>query len=143
MAKLLSTLIFALVFFSTACGQGEPDISVTNVWGRESARAAANSAFYMDINNAGREQDRLIRASIDACRAVELHETSLDDQDVMKMRQVEEILIPAGQTVKLDVGGRHIMCLDRTKEFTVGDMIPITLIFETSENIDVSAEIRP
>ena len=142
MVKILSALIFGLVLLSTACGPAKPKISVTNVWGRESIRSAANSAFYMDIGNAGRSDDHLIGVTADACRSTELHETTLDEQDVMKMRQVGEILIPGGQTVKLDVGGYHIMCLDRIEEFTSGDLIPITLNFEISGDKEISAEIR-
>jgi copper(I)-binding protein len=97
----------------------------------------------MAIHNEGRSEERLVAASTNVCRSVELHQTSLDERDVMMMRQVDEIVIPAGQTIELKVGGLHIMCLDRREEFAIGDRIPLTLTFEIGGDMEISAEIRP
>jgi hypothetical protein len=127
----------------TACGPSQPDITISDAWGRPSIKSAANGAFYMVIHNEGRSEDRLVAASTNVCRSTELHQTSLDEQDVMMMRQVDEIAIPAGQTIELKVGSLHIMCLDRREEFAIGDRIPLTLTFDIGGDMKISAEIRP
>ena len=143
MFKLASLLLFILGALITACGSTQPEISVSDIWGRPSIKSAANGAFYMAIHNVGGTEDRLIAASSVACRSTELHETSLNEQDVMMMQHVGEILVPAGETVDLEVGGLHIMCLDRQDDFADGDRIPLTLTFEISGDLEISAEIRP
>jgi copper(I)-binding protein len=143
MFKLVSLLLFMLGALLAACGPNQPDITISDAWGRPSIKSAANGAFYMAIHNEGRSEDRLVAASTNLCRSIELHQTSVDGQDVMMMRQVDEVAIPAGQTIVLKVGGLHIMCLDRREEFVIGDRIPLTLTFEISGEMVISAEIRP
>lgn len=86
--------------------------------------------------------DRLVSAYASACGATELHQTIMAD-GVMKMQQAEDgIEIPAGGEAVLEPGGYHVMCIDKDVEFKVGDIIPVTLTFETAEMQTVDAEIR-
>jgi copper(I)-binding protein len=96
----------------------------------------------MNIRNAGRQPDRLIGAEMSACAMTQLHETIIDENDVMSMQHVEEISIPAGETVKLEVGGLHVMCMNRQVDMDAGTKIPITLSFAVSGERMVEAEIR-
>lgn len=132
-----------LALLLAACSGGEQaaDISVTDVWARPSPTMAANGAFYMNIHNNGSASDRLIDAASDACGTVELHETMMENS-VMQMRHKQEIPIPPGQTVALEVGGLHVMCLDKQADFTPGSRIPLTLIFANAGELVVEAEIR-
>ncbi|MCE7885100.1 MAG: copper chaperone PCu(A)C [Actinobacteria bacterium ATB1] len=60
------------------------------------------------------------------------------------MREVESIDIPAGETVKLEKGGYHVMLMD-VSTLEVGQKINITLTFEDSEggteDVTVQAEV--
>ncbi len=142
MLKMLSVLWVTAVFLA-ACG-GSGDMEVTDVWGRTSPAAAANGAFYMTITNNTGEDDKLLSASADVCRVVELHEMYMRENDVMGMRPVPDgyIALPDGETVALKVGGLHVMCIDKLQEFTAGDAIPLTLVFEKAGTIEITAEIR-
>ncbi len=66
--------------------------------------------------------------------------------DVMKMRQVPAIDLPAGTPVDLKPGGYHIMLMGLTHQLNAGDKIPVTLIFENTakqqSDITVQAEVR-
>lgn len=86
--------------------------------------------------------DRLVSAYASVCGATELHQTIMED-GVMKMQQADDgIEIPAGGEAVLEPGGYHVMCIDKDVEFKVGDIIPVTLTFETAEMQTVDAEIR-
>ena len=62
--------------------------------------------------------------------AVELHE-SINDNGVMKMEpHPEGFEIPAGGTLELKPGGKHVMLLGLVKPLAVGDTIELTLNFE-------------
>jgi periplasmic copper chaperone A len=99
-------------------------------------------AVYMRITNGSSTDDALIDVVVPGCGVVELHEMETQD-DVMMMRQMEgnRIPIPAGQTVMLQRGGLHVMCIDKTGEYTVGQMIPVTLQFQNAGTIEVQAEV--
>ena len=68
------------------------------------------------------------------------------DGNVMRMRQVKGLDLPAGKPVALSPGGYHVMLLDLKQQLKEGDSIPITLVIEnkdkTRETIDVQATVR-
>ncbi len=138
---LLFILFFGLSL--AACDSGDQDsLVVEDVWGRPSPKSASNAAFYLTIHNASQEQDDLITASADVCGRTELHRSSVDEQGVMSMQQVQQIDIAAGEATVLEPGGLHIMCIDRRSEFSSGDRVPITLSFARAGEIVVEAEIK-
>jgi copper(I)-binding protein len=88
---------------------------------------------------------RLVGVESDAAKHVEVHEMAMQD-DVMKMRQVPAIDLPAGQAVELKPGGYHVMLIDLAKQITPGDHVPLTLIVEDAKQqqhrVPVQAEAR-
>jgi len=101
------------------------------------------SAAYMLIENRGGAADRLLRASTDAAAVVEIHETQIDDQGVGQMRPLAEGLeIPANGSVRLEPGGYHVMLMDLRRDLVAGEMVRLTLTFESGKEITVEAEIR-
>jgi copper(I)-binding protein len=135
---LLLVLISLLL---VACGSSE-QISATDLWGRPSPGSAANAAFYVTIHNSGSELEELVAADIDICGQTELHESTFDENNVMSMQHVEKITIPPGETIHLEPGGLHIMCIDRQANLEPGDLIPIMLQFANYGELSVEAEIR-
>lgn len=131
-----------LLFVAAGCAGGK--VEVSDVWGRTAPMEAENAAFYLTIVNNTREDDQLLSAAADVCGTAELHETIIDENDVMMMQPVTDgsIDVPAGQTVELKVGGLHVMCIGKTREFSVGEQIPLTLTFAKAGEMQVTAEIR-
>lgn len=139
-----------VILFVTACGAdreatsnetGSRQLTVDNV-AANLTLPTTTGAVYLQINNDSNTDDALIGASIPGCGVTELHEMRMDG-DVMIMRQVagNRITIPAGETVLLEPGGLHIMCLDKTGQFTVGQKVEVTLQFENAGAIRVEAEV--
>ncbi|MCB9134357.1 MAG: copper chaperone PCu(A)C [Anaerolineales bacterium] len=145
MKKNWILFLFVLLTIS-ACSSAStgPKITVEGVWGRNSPMMATAGAFYMQIKNSGSEADKLVSASSEACGTIELHESYMMDNGAMGMRPVEggSIEIPAGTTVELKVGGLHVMCLNKTSEFQLGDKYPLTLVFENSGEMTVEVSIQ-
>lgn len=88
----------------------------------------------LTIANAGQTDDTLVAVESAAAGRVELHEMTMDN-DVMRMRKLNGIAVPAGQTVTLTGGGLHLMFMDVAKPFRQGDTIPLTLTFQTAGKI--------
>ena len=143
MKKLfLAVLLSSVAFGCLSCGPAEPEIRIGEAWGRISPKSAANAAFYMEIQNDGSAADRLIGAESPHCGKTQIHETRIDERGVASMQHIEEIDIPASSTIMFEIGGLHVMCLDKQKEFTAGIRIPVTLVFQKSGEIIIEAEIR-
>jgi len=123
---------YALLLAAPAHAQGA-GIEVGQPWTRE-ASAGANGVGYMTLRNRGAQPDRLVSASTAAARAVELH-THIREGDVMRMRPVEAIAVPAGGTVTLQPSGLHLMLVGLTEPLRRGAEVPVTLRFERAGEV--------
>lgn len=85
-------------------------------------------AAYLRIRNVGDRDMTLVAAFSPAADAVELH-THVDDAGVLRMRQVKEIVVPAGNEVAFKPGGYHVMLIGLPLPLLAGDKVSITLRF--------------
>ena len=99
----------------------------------------AGGGFLKLKNNGG--DDRLLSASAGVSGTVELHSMSMDG-DVMRMRQVDAIALPAGKTVELKPGGLHIMFVGLKAPLKVGDSFPLKLKFEKAGEVTVEVKVE-
>jgi hypothetical protein len=88
----------------------------------------------------GAAGDRLIAGSTTVSSAVELHTMSMEG-DVMRMRQVPAIEVPAGGTVELKPGGLHVMFMGLKQPLKAGDTFPLTLRFEKAGEVKVDVKV--
>ena len=116
------------------------DVAIAHPWTR-AAGANGNGAAFMQLRNTGAQPDRLLSASTPAARTVELH-TMTRDGDVMRMRPVQDIPVPAGDTVALQPGGFHIMMIGLTAPMNQGGRVPLTLRFERAGEVQVELAVE-
>ena len=95
----------------------------------------------MTIHNTGAEADRLIRAESPVSERVELH-THLQENGVMRMREVEAIDLPAGAATELKPGGLHVMFMGLKEPLVAGQTIPLTLHFETAGTLALTLPVE-
>jgi copper(I)-binding protein len=144
-------LSLPLVFLLLACGAGgeagRPDIVVEDAWVRatmllaEEGRGGTNSAAYFVLRNAGGVADRLQGGETEAAASVEIHESRVED-DVMRMRRVDDLQVPPGGEVVLRPGGFHIMLLGLQRPLTAGDTILLSLDFQHTGRVDIRVPVR-
>ena len=124
------------------CPGRPPDRSVWCLGTPPSPMTAGNGATYFLIENTGSEDDRLVNATSNVSEVVELHDMTMDD-GVMKMFHVEEgYVIPAGGSVELKPGGKHVMFIGLHEKLEVGQVVTVELEFEKSGKMTIEAEIR-
>jgi copper(I)-binding protein len=116
------------------------DLRIGHPWTR-AAGANANGAGFMSIRNTGREGDRLVSAGTPIARVVELH-THIREGEVMRMRPVADIPLPAGQTVRLRPGGLHVMLIGLNEPLQRGAEVPLTLRFERAGEVQVMLAVE-
>lgn len=116
-------------------------LEIKDAWSRASAGMARAGAAFMTIDNTGGEADRVVAASAPVSDITELHTHTMDG-DVMRMRQVPDITVPAGETVVLQPGGLHVMFMKLAQPLKEGDTFPVTLTFEKAgeKTVDVTVQ---
>lgn len=117
------------------------ELRIENPWTRATAAPGAAGGGYLLIRNTGPVPDRLVRAETAAARVTELHTMTMEN-DVMRMRPVENIEIPAGGEVRLAPGGLHVMFIDTTRRFEQRARIPVRLVFERAGTIEVAFTVE-
>jgi copper(I)-binding protein len=121
---------------------GGPNVTVLEAWARPSPMSAGNGAVYMSLANQGDRDDALLAVESDVAEAVELHETTMGENEVMRMQPVARIDVPAGGSTSLEPGGKHVMLIGLKQELSPGQTITLTLNFERSGPLIVEAEVR-
>jgi copper(I)-binding protein len=135
------SFLLAMGLLATACGSSNTGIEIEDPWGRAAPSVATNGALYLRLVNGG-DADRLLQADSDACAALEVH-TSVMDDGVMRMQKIDGgVEIPAGGETSLEPGGMHLMCIDKQVDFIAGTTVSVTLDFATAEPQTIEIEIR-
>ena len=77
----------------------------------------------MTIENKGSQPDRLLSASTNAAKKIEIHEMALD-KGIMTMRPIDGgLFIEAGKMVKFEPGGRHLMLIGLAAPLAEGEQV--------------------
>lgn len=116
------------------------ELKIGHPWARATPGVVKNGAAYLTVTNTGKQADRLLAASTDAADHAELH-THLQENGVMKMRQIADIPLEAGATVKLQPGGLHIMLMGLKQPLKEGDRVPLTLRFDQAGEVKVELHV--
>tara|TARA_Y100001956_G_scaffold27424_1_gene27224 strand:- start:1162 stop:1608 length:447 start_codon:yes stop_codon:yes gene_type:complete len=137
--KLKSLLLATLVLSPFA--QAKMDIMAHHAYARATPPNAATSAVFAEIMNRGENDRIIISATTDAAGKVELHDV-IKEGDVMKMRQVESITIPANGKVELKPGSLHIMLFDLKQPLVEGEKIDVQITFANGQKQTFAAPIK-
>lgn len=115
-------------------------IDIGHPYARATAPGQPTGGGFLKLSNQG-EADRLLSASADVSDGVELHVMKMEG-NVMRMRQVDAIELPAGQTVELKPGGLHIMFTGLKAPLKEGTSFPMTLRFEKAGEVTVEVKVE-
>lgn len=138
MKTLRIILIFS--FLSFLIFPVSAQIAIEKPWARATAPGSKVAGGYMVIRNPGTLADRLVSASSPASAKVELH-VHMNDNGVMKMREVPAYDVPAKGAFELKPGGAHLMFMDIKRPFKEGEKLPVKLKFEQAGELNAEFHI--
>ena len=98
----LACLLTGAAFAQTA------SVKVEGAWARATVQGQKGTGAFMKLT--APEGAKLVGATSPAAGVTEVHEMKMEG-DVMKMRAMPVLDLPAGKTVELKPGGYHIMLL--------------------------------
>lgn len=136
----MKKLLIASLFTLSAGAWAQPvTVKVEDAWVRGTVATQKATGAFMRLTPSA--DTRLISASSPAARVVEIHEMSMEN-DVMKMRQVPGLDLPAGQTTELKPGGYHIMLMELRGPVKGGETMPLTLTFEDAQKKTFTQDVQ-
>jgi copper(I)-binding protein len=133
------TLLVCTLLFSISSFASELDISKQHI--RATPPHAKNSAAFFTITNNANKSVKLIAVKSNISEKVQIH-TNINEDGMMKMRQVESIMIDANSSTSLQPGGYHVMFLGLKNDLTEGQSVELTLYFDNGEQIKVSTPVQ-
>lgn len=144
MKKLFNTLLLASVLVTTSVIADNDEIKlgslkIEDAKARATVPAQKMSGGFMKIENKG-GADKLLAASSSVSKTMELHTMSMEG-NVMKMREIKAIEIPANGKVELKSGGLHLMFIDVKEQLKPGSTIKVKLKFEKAGEVEVPFKV--
>ncbi|MDP3871467.1 MAG: copper chaperone PCu(A)C [Methyloversatilis sp.] len=138
MRRLMTAALLALI---TAPAMAQ--LTVKDAWVRATVPQQKATGAFMQIT--APKAARLVEASSPVAGVTEIHEMTMD-KDIMRMRAIPGIDLPAGKAVELKPGGYHVMLMDLKAPITEGQDVPVTLVIEGAgkkrETIVIKATAR-
>ena len=139
--KISSLLLGAVLAAASALALAQDAIRIERPWARPTVSGQPAGGGFLVLHNRATTADRLLSASTPAAERVELHSMKMEG-DVMRMRQIDAIDLPAGATVKLEPGGLHLMFMGLKAPLTAGSRVPLTLRFEKAGEVRVDIAVE-
>ena len=120
-------VLAVLIIAGTGCSSPPPQITIEGQYAELSPLFIGSGSLFMTIRNAG-GRDKLIGVTASLPRTViEFHDVRDN-----RMNRIEEIPVPARDTVELKPGSLHIMIYNMPKTIQKGSELALTLRFERS-----------
>lgn len=138
--KKTAVALLSAVFAHAAFAQ----VQVEEPWVRATVAQQKVTGAFLRIT--APQDARLVSARSPVAGRVEIHEMTMEN-NVMKMRQVQGVELPAGEVVELRPGAHHVMLFDLKRPLVEGETVPLTLVVEGKdgkrESIELSAAVKP
>lgn len=135
-------LFSAPLFLLIACSP-QQGISVENAWIPEPPPTVQGLAGYMEVENHFSHERVLIGAESPVFQSIQIHRTVVDEQlDLARMVRQSQVVIAAGQILRFEPGGFHLMLLNPSQRLEPGQTIPVILHFANGSQHKVNFIIR-
>lgn len=127
-----ATLTLLACALLAACADHGPPLAISNLTITPPVPGRGTSAAYFTLTNAGNAAVTVTRVASRQYDRVEMHETTLED-DIARMRQLEQLRLEPGASVTFERGGKHLMLMN-----PVGSAETVTLDFYSDADLLLS-----
>ena len=132
-------VLLAVILVSACSTEPQAPLVATDVVVTRPVPGMQMSAAYLSLTNHTDETIRISRVVSTQYESVQLHESIVKD-GVARMRAIPVLEIPAGETITLQRGGKHLMLMQPT-----GAAESVSLQFLDGDNLvlAVDATLKP
>ena len=116
------------------------ELDIAHPWARPLPPVATVGVAYFTVTNKGAADDVLLSAESPIADKVEIH-THVKEGELMKMRQLDDLTIPAHGEQKLAPGGLHLMLMGLKEVPAVDTKFPVTLHFKEAGKVEIEVAV--
>ena len=113
--------------------------TVTGAWIRATPPGAVTAAAYLTMRSVG-APDRLVGAATPAAGRVEINTETVQGGS-RHMTHVAELTVPAGEAVRLEPGGKHLMLIDIKTPMVPGTRVALSLRFAEAGTVEIDVPV--
>lgn len=132
-------LVFSLALGSMAAMAQTAAVKVEGAWARATVQGQKGTGAFMSLT--AKDGAQLVGVSTPVAGVAEVHEMKMEG-DVMKMRALPSLDLPAGKKVDLKPGGYHVMLMDLKAPLAKDSTIPVTLLFKDAKGVESKLELK-
>ena len=114
-------------------------VKVEGAWARATVQGQMGTGAFMSLT--AKEGTTLIGVSTPIAGVAEVHEMKMEG-DIMKMRAMPVLDLPAGKKVDLKPGGFHVMLMDLKAPLVKDSTVPMTLLFKNAQGVRSKLELK-
>jgi periplasmic copper chaperone A len=122
-----------------ASASAEMPLQVEAAWVRSSVPGQQGTGAFMKLT--ARQPMQIVGVSTPVAGTAELHQMKLEG-DLMLMRPVSKLDLPAGRMVELKPGGYHLMLQDLKQPLAPGTTVPLTLLLRDAKGAQSKLELK-
>lgn len=130
--------ILAALGLSACAAVAQAQIEIKDAWARPAVKGQSGTGAFMTLT--APQGAKLVGAASDVAGVTEIHEMAMDG-NLMKMRAVSALELPAGKAVELKPGGYHVMLMDLKRPLAVGEKITIEFRLELADGKRVTQPV--
>ena len=113
-------------------------VKVEGAWARATVQGQKGTGAFMSLT--AKQGTTLVGVSSPIAGVAEVHEMKMEG-DIMKMRALPLLNLPAGQKVDLKPGGYHVMLMDLKAPLLKDSTVPVTLLFKDAKGVQSKLEL--
>lgn len=132
----LSSLVLAALLSSAAWAQTA--VKVDGGWARATVQGQKATGAFMKLT--APQATRLVAVSTPVAGVAEIHEMKMDG-NVMKMRAIAGLDLPANQAVELKPGSYHLMLMDLKAPLMKDSSVALILTFKDAKGVETKQQV--
>jgi copper(I)-binding protein len=132
--KQVAALMACLCITGVAWAQ----VKVEGGWARATVQGQKATGAFMKLT--APQATRLVAVSTPVAGVAEVHEMKMEG-NVMKMRALPALDLPANQTVELKPGSYHLMLMDLKAPLMKDSNVALTLTFKDAKGVETKQQV--
>ena len=132
-------LAAASVFAGAAQAQATAPVKADKAWLRASVPGQQATGGFMVLT--AQQPLQLVGVQTPAAAVAEVHEMKMEG-DVMRMRAIDHLDLPAGVAVELKPGGYHLMLQQLKAPLAKDTQVPVTLLFKDAKGVSSQLQLQ-
>ena len=134
--------IVPLWFIAAGCAPGGgPPLVASNIVAYAPLPGAGSAVAYFELNNESDSALTIAQVSSPDFASAEWHETIIEN-GVSRMVRLENPVIDAGSSLKLQQSGKHLMLMEPHRPMTAGSTLTLRITYDGDRLLELTTTLK-